>query len=324
MKRTTAVNGALLAAALAAALAGGLQSDRSGAAPPRFDTLAVTRVQRVALPGGGQGILDGSGTAVPLRRYDRIVSTSLLSDRLLLELAEPDRVRAFSVASAKNSPWRWRFQGRPAVDGFGPLEAIIALKPDLVLINVYGTEARVERLREAGITVFNLGELRGMSTLLPMAEVIGELLGDGERGRRFAASFQQRMRRVAAPLGAGRRRGAIYLAVIGSNIFGGTRGTSYHDVLTHAGLVDVAAERFRDWPQYRAEEIAALDPELVVTKDGMAEAVCAHPGLQDIGACRQPGRILTLPAGLVDEPGVAMLDAAEQLFAKAYPDLAGR
>jgi iron complex transport system substrate-binding protein len=324
MKRTTAVNGALLAAALAAALAGGLRSDRSGAAPPRFDTLAVTRVQRVALPGGGQGILDGSGTAIPLRRYDRIVSTSLLSDRLLLELAEPDRVRAFSVASAKNSPWRWRFQGRPAVDGFGPLEAIIALKPDLVLINVYGTEARVERLREAGITVFNLGELRGMSTLLPMAEVIGELLGDAERGRRFAASFQQRMRRVATPLGDGQRRRAIYLAVIGSNIFGGTRGTSYHDVLTHAGLVDVAAERFRDWPQYRAEDIAALDPELVVTKDGMAEAVCAHPGLQDIGACRQPDRILTLPAGLVDEPGVAMLDAAEQLFAKAYPDLAGR
>jgi iron complex transport system substrate-binding protein len=223
MKPVTAANGALLAAALAAALAGGLQRDPAGGAAPRFDTLTVTRVRRVALPGGGQGILDGSGNAVPLRHYQRIVSTSLLSDRLLLELAEPERVLAFSVASVRNSPWRWRFQGRPAVDGFGPLEAIIALKPDLVLINVYGTEARVEKLRDAGITVFNLGELRGMSTLLPMAEVIGELLGDGERGRRFAASFQQRIRRVAAPLGDRPRRRAIYLAVIGSNIFGGTR-----------------------------------------------------------------------------------------------------
>jgi iron complex transport system substrate-binding protein len=157
-----------------------------------------------------------------------------------------------------------------------------------------------------------------------MAEIIGELLGDGARGRRFAHSFQQRLARVAQPLGTRPRRKAVYLAVIGSNIFGGTRGTSYHDVLVHAGLEDAAAARYRDWPQYRAEEIAALDPELIVTKDGMEAAVCAHPGLERIGACQQPARILTLPAGLVDEPGVAMLDAAEQLFAKAYPDLARR
>ena len=83
----------------------------------------------------------------------------------------------------------------------------------------------------------------------------------------------------------------------------------------------MAAERYRDWPQYRAEEVVALDPDLVVTKDGMAAAVCAHPGLARSVPAGTPGRILTLPGGLLDDPGVAMLDAAELLFAKAYPDL---
>ena len=101
----------------------------------------------------------------------------------------------------RQSPWRWRFQGKPSVDGFGPLEAIIALRPDLVLINVFGSDARLEKLREAGITMFDLGELRGLSTLLPMAEIIGELLGDGERGRRFADSFQQRFAPGGRPAG---------------------------------------------------------------------------------------------------------------------------
>jgi hypothetical protein len=60
----------------------------------------------------------------------------------------------------------------------------------------------------------------------------------------------------------------------------------------------------------------------VVTKDGAAASVCSFPGLGRIAACREPGRVLTLPDGLLDEPGVAILDAAERLFAKAYPELA--
>ena len=154
--------------------------------------------------------------------------------------------------------------------------------------------------------------------------MIGELLGDGERGRRYARTFRARLERVAAPLGNAPRRRALYLWALGGNLYGGTRGTNYHDVLTHAGLVDVAAERYSGWPQYRAEQIIALDPELVVTKEGLAEVVCGHPGLQQLAACRHPGRVLTLPDGLIEEPGAAMLDAAELLFEKAYPDLAGR
>ena len=323
MNATDLRNGGALLLALALALAGGI--DRRPRDPRMTDTAPlVASVKRVPYPGGGQGIVDGSGRIIPLRPYRRVVSTSLLSDRLLVDLAEPDRILAVSSTSVDKSPWRWRFAGKPAVDGMGPLEPIIALKPDLVLMNIFGGEGRAEKLRDAGIQVFNLGQLRGVRTLLPTAEVVGELLGDGERGRRYAHNFRQRLQRVALPLGDRPRRRALYLAVTGGAMLGGTVGTSYHDVLVHAGLIDVAADRYVDWVQYRAEQIAALDPELLVTKDGMVESVCAHPGLDGLGACRDPARrIVTLPAGLLDEPGVAILDAAELLFEKAYPELSG-
>jgi iron complex transport system substrate-binding protein len=315
-------NGLALGGAILLALLGGLDRRARDPLVAAGSAPLVTSVRKVPLPNGGQGIVDGSGRIVPLRPYRRIVSTSLLSDRLLVDLAEPDRVLAVSRTSVTASPWRWRYSGKPAVDGMGSLESIIALKPDLVLMNVFGGEGRTEKLREAGIEVFNLGQLRGVRTLLPTAEVVGELLGDGERGRRYARSFQRRLERVALPLGDRPRRRAIYLSVTAGLILGGTTGTSYHDVLRHAGLEDVAAGRYRDWVQYRAEEVAGLDPEVVITKDGMVEALCAHPGLDRLGACQDPGRrILTLPAGLLDEPGVAILDAAELLFEKAYPEL---
>jgi ABC-type Fe3+-hydroxamate transport system substrate-binding protein len=321
--RAGAANAAVLMVSLVAAAWGGLErgADRPNAVVPSRE-MAVTAVRRVPVPGGGEGIVDASGHVVPLRPYRRIISTNLMSDRLLAELAEPERIAAFSATSGRQSPWRWRFSGKPGIDGFGRLEPIIALRPDLVLMNVFGSDGRIGRLLEAGIEVFNLGELHGLRTFLPMAEVIGELLGDPERGRRLARTFRERMKRVAAPLGARPRRRAIYLWAMGGNLYGGTRDTNFGDVLTHAGLIDVAAERYSGWPEYRPEQVVAMEPEVVVTQDGLADVVCGHPGLAGLPACRTPGRVLTLPAGLLEEPGAAMLDAAELLFAKAYPDLA--
>lgn len=321
MTHTARLNGAALLVALAAAALGAL----AGRPPPRTAVIqpseSVTRLRRVPLEGGGQGVADASGSVVPLRPYRRIVSTNLLSDRLLVDLAEPHRVVAYSTG-VRDSPWPWLFSDKPTVDGFGPVEALVALKPDLVLMNVYGTDPRIEKLREAGIEVFNLGQVRGLATLVPLAQTIAALLGDEERGLAYGRTFLGRMRRVALPLGDRPRRRALFLSVVGGNVFGGTRGTSYHDVLVHAGLEDVAAQRYRDWPQYRPEEIAALDPEVVVTSESGARAVCGHPALEQLRACRPPGAVLTLPGTLLADPGPAMLDAAEQLFAKAYPDLA--
>jgi iron complex transport system substrate-binding protein len=325
MSRAGLVNGAALMGAVTLAIWGGLERRSGGSrgAGARAE-LTVTAVRRAHLPDGSQGVIDAGGHVVPLRPYRRIVSTNLLSDRLLADLAEPERILAFSVGSARQSPWPWRFSGKPAVDGFGRLEPIVALRPDLVLMNVFGTDGRIERLLEAGIEVFNLGEMRGLKTFLPTAEVIGELLGDGERGRRYARAFSARLKRVALPLGDRPRRRALYLWALGGNIYGGTRDTNFHDVLTHAGLIDVAADRYSGWPQYRAEQIVALDPELVVTKDGLEDAVCGHPGLRQLPACHAPHRIVTVPGNLIEEPGAAMLDAAELLFGRAYPDLALR
>jgi iron complex transport system substrate-binding protein len=315
-------NGAALALALALALGAGLDRDPHGRQGlVDYGEQTITSVRKVRLPSGEAGIADASGRVLPLRAYHRIASTSTLTDRLLADLSEPERVIAFSSAGVANAADRWRFAGKPAVDGLGPLEAIIALKPDLVLMNASFGEgnSRIDKLRGAGIEVFNLGELHGVATLLPMAEVVGELLGAPERGRRYAAGLRHRLERVAAPLGDRPRRSAIYLAVIGSILLGGSTGTSYHDVIVHAGLTDAAAGHYANWPQYSAEQVMALDPELIVTKDELADAICVRPGLERLRACRTPGHVLTVPTGLIEDPGPAMLDAAELLFDKAYP-----
>lgn len=322
MNRTAIGNTAGLVVTLGLAMAAAwLPGRSSGVAAHVQPAAGLPARRRIDLPGGGQGLVDASGQTVAIAPFRRIVSTDLVTDRLLVELCEPDRIAAFSGAGVRGSQRAFQYAGKPAVEGLGPIESLLVLKPDLVLLHTWGAAGRIAKLRAAGIAVFDLGDLRGLSTLLSSAETLADLLGQPDRGRAFTTSFGRRMQAVAAPLGARPRRTALYLAAVGPGLYGGTAGTSYHDVLTHAGLVDVAASDFADWPRYSAEQVLGMAPDLLVTKADMGAVICRYPGLHRLAACGDRARLIELPAALLDEPGPAMLDAAEALFASAYPDV---
>ncbi len=318
MNRTGVLNLCLLAAAVATTFL--LAWPRTGARPRVVNPGPSPSggPAKARLASGELAIADASGDLVPLRHYQRIVSTNLLTDRLLIELCEPSRIRAVSRASGRRTRDGYRYSGFDTVEGFGPIEAIVALKPDLVLMNSFGAPGSAERLRLAGVEVFDLGELHGERSLASIALCLGELLGAPERARRFVWTFADRMTKVSAGLAPSRRKRAMFLSILGPDLQCGTRGTSYHDIMTAAGLDDVAARDHQGWPALSAEEVLALAPEIVVTREGSADRICQYPGMDHLPPCRGEGRLVELPGELLDEPGAAMLDAAEQLFALVY------
>lgn len=253
---------------------------------------------------------DARGKTFPARDYRRIVSASTTSDRILLDLVEPDRVLALSEHGAQHSSQRHRYAGRRTVHSLDELETILSWGPDLVIASGWGDPRRVARLEEAGIPVFDLGQQRGLASLLEQVRTVTRLLAVPERGEAYARALEARMARVACD--GGRRPTALYVAPWGGSLFGGTRPSSFHDVLTAAGLEDVAARAWSGFPQYTAEDLLRLDPEVVVTREGLAAVLCERPGLAALRACRE-GRVIELPGGLVEDPGPAMLEAAELL-----------
>lgn len=248
--------------------------------------------------------------------YRRIVSASTVSDSLLLDLCEPDRILAFSARSASSPISGYRFAGKAVVD-LEDVESVLRLHPDLVVVSSLGDVRRLSRLREAGLPVLDLGELRGMSTLLVDIHKIAIVIGRPERGDRLAQYIVDRMSSIAGDVPMGRRRSAIYLSIYGGRLFGGASGTSYHDVLVAAGLVD-AAGAFRDWPQYTSEEVLSLDPEVLVTNAGMADPLCRHAGLSLLRACNVAGGIVEVDDAVLGDPGPAMLDAAQIVRDRVY------
>jgi iron complex transport system substrate-binding protein len=260
-----------------------------------------------AAPGDGdRAVVDGRGFPIPIGDYRRIVSVTVLSDPLLLELVEPHRFIAACAWST--GPGAFRLGDRPRIASPQEVEAILALRPDLVIAASGGTsEAHLARLRGAGIAVYDVGDLTGWATCARVIADLGRILGADARARSLLARCQRRLALAAAHPPASRQR-ALYAGIIQDRLFGGTVGTAYHDVLTGACLIDAAAEHHRGWPQYDIEDLLAMDPDLIVLAAGQAAALRRLPG-----ADRLRARLIEMPTDLIEDPGLGIVDAVEWL-----------
>lgn len=321
MRRTAHLGLALLAlgAVLASALlVAGHREDR----PPRA-TVPLVGGPDPQPAAATTTVRDASGAPAPVRAYRRICSVSTIADAVLPDLVHIDRIVSVHRHFAEHHPLAFRTAGKLQVDSAKELERIVALEPDIVFVSSFGGQlAHLERLRENGVTVFDLGEMRGLRTLLDDIRDIGAVLAVPERGRALAAALHRRMVQVAAHIPLAERRRGIYLNTLGGQLIGGTAGSSFHDVISAAGLIDIAAETgsFSPWPQYTVEQVIALDPEVIVTATGKGAALRERPGLANLRALRDPDGVVELPHQRLQDAGPGMLRSAELLHDRLYPD----
>lgn len=275
-------------------------------------------------PGGAVGdrprfVTDARGGRVRAGPYGRIASLNTVADHLLLELIEPDRLVAVTKHSRDEHPEGWRFGERVALPDSRDTEAVLAVRPDLVIASKFSDEAYMARLRESGVEVFDLGDMRGIATTRENIETLGYLLAVEPRAERLLASFDRRVAALEGRVDEAARPPGIYLTVVGDAWFGGTAGSSHADLLRLAGVRDIAAEHgYRNWPQYSPEQLLAMAPALVITREGMGQVLCAHDALSRLPACGPGGRIVEIDAAYDSDPGLGLLEAAAHTQARVH------
>jgi len=308
-----AANGAGLLVAVGLSLVAAAQLDSSPAG------LSATRLEREAAdPQALQiSVADANGLAVPRRAFRRVASASLVADAILLALADPRDIVAFS-SYARQARGAQRFAGKATLSpGLEP-ESVISLGPDLLLANNVALIGALERLRGAGVVVFDLGPMNGLPGLLSSIDRVGALLGREVHAAQLRASVLNRLDALRDAVHGRQRPRGLYLGLHGGVVTGGTVGSSFHDVLHFGGVDDIAAASFSGWPTYTSEQLLQLAPRLVVTQEGMGDPLCRRPGLAALPACGSEGRIVELPSDLLIDPGLALVEAAEMLYARVH------
>lgn len=280
-------------------------------------TAAVSGSEQTKRALGSNAVEDATGTRIPVRSYARIASTSTVADQVLVELVEPGRLLAVSKHTLRSqiSP---EYDDKIGVERPRDIETLIELRPDIVFVNDFVDRRHVERLEDAGLTVFDLGAMRGRQTLVPNVRRIAAVLGVSGRGEQLVRRLESELDGIATGVRDEERQRALYVGIHGDRLYGGTAGTSFHDVLSAAGLVDVAAEAgYEGWPAYTSEQLLSLDPPWIITNPGTEDMLCGHPGLSALSACRNE-QVRSVETSLLTDPGLRMVEAARAVHAEVY------
>ena len=197
------------------------------------------------------------------------------------------------------------------------VEAILSLRPDLVLATTAGNDARViGRLRELGTRVFTT-DVTSFDRLAQACRLVGRALDRPDEGRRLAEDIETRCALIRARAAALPRRTALYV-VWWDPLIVGAPGTFHDDLLKRAALVNLAPTGGGRYPRVDPELL--LDPRLdfVVSpdekdlRDGFARITRSPAGER---LASGTVRALWLPADQASRPGPRLPEALEALIA---------
>jgi len=267
--------------------------------------------------------------AVVHSRPVRIVPASATAVDLVAALVSPERVAALPVQALEYSGVERRLEGFAHAPRFEAYlaERLLALEPDLVVVDPWQSADTSAVLARAGLAVIELPVIQDLSGALVAIELVARALGEERRGADLIAELERRVAALRAS--AGRRRGLRALSYSNFGAAGWTAGsaTTVHEVLTLAGLTDAAAEAGREGHvEISFEELLALDPDLILVsrplqmvagpagdRGGASEALLrSEASLASLRAVRED-RIVALPAWLYATGSHELVSAAEVL-----------
>ncbi|MFH1175914.1 MAG: helical backbone metal receptor [Acidobacteriota bacterium] len=255
-------------------------------------------------------LVDQVGNPVPRRPVRRLLPLAPDVTELAFALGAGSRV----IAAPPHGDYPPAAALLPRVDP-GDTEAIVALRPDLVLATTAGNDPRVVtqliRLQIPTATV----DVTSCESLAAAAELVGQLLDERERGSALAGEMRSRCAVANGRAAVLPRRGALYV-VWWAPLVVAAPGTFHADLLERAGLTNLAPSATGRYPQVDPEVLLDARLELVVAADEPdVRTTFANLLGQPAGVRARAGtlRVIWLPADQVSRPGPRFPAALEAL-----------
>ncbi len=251
-------------------------------------------------PGRWRELRSPAGRSIVLQHPPgRIVSQTLLSDEVLLEICQRDRLRAITRTARDPRYSHVVSEAASFADHVADnTEHILGLRPDLVFVASYSTPETVAQLEKAGAPVLQLHHFDSIEAIRTNIRVIGFAVGRETE----AAALIARMDRAINDAVGTRETTKRPRVVAWSEGSVPARGTIVDDVVRIAGGVNLpAAEGLEGWPRLSAEKVAQWSPDIILTDAAPGQEQTARDGLMRHPAIRvlvEQGktRIVTVPS----------------------------
>ena len=206
-------------------------------------------------------------------------------------------------------------------------EKVIALKPDLVLIDAStGPKAAIETIRKAGISVIETPESWSLADLPVKVRAVGRAIGAPDQAELLIEKINQSLK--VSNVSNKPRVAFLYLRGTSAVYLIGGKGSGADSLMDSIGAVDVgAAQLERPFNTLTAESLAALNPDVILVMSkglesvGGVEGLLALPGVAQTNAGKNSA-IIDVDDSLLLSFGPrtpSLVQALADAFSKVYP-----
>jgi iron complex transport system substrate-binding protein len=203
------------------------------------------------------------------------------------------------------------------------LEEIAHLRPDVVLVTRHlNTLDTVHSLDALGIPSYAT-DPRTVDEIVASAKRLADVLGAPQAGAELAEDLQHRLDVLRQKIGALPPRRVLFVVWTDPLISIG-KDTFIADALRRAGAVSIIDSK-QDWPHVNLEEVAHLQPEVLIFADSHSETTLQHldvlatrPAWGIVNAVRN--RNFAVISEAVNRPAPRIVTAIEELAEKLHPE----
>lgn len=262
-------------------------------------------------------VVDGMGRSVEIPAQPQtVVSLSPANTEILFALGAGDKV--VGVDASSDYPAE-ALEIDKVGDYSGPnLEAIVALKPDVVFASTTLQTEIIDQLTELGVTVV-CNEPAAYADIASGIQLVADVMGlDASE---LLASMEAAKAAALEKAVSGESKPKVYFALSFGEYgdWSAGSGTFIDDMITLAGGVNVAASSTEAWPMYSIEQLVADDPDVILVSDFMGdgsliEALKNTDGYKDL-RCVKEGRVYAVDANTSSRPAPRINEALEQIVA---------
>lgn len=272
--------------------------------------------------------------AVIVDQMGREVVIDSLPERVV-SLAPGNTEIAFAIGLDKKIVGVTDFCNYPAeakdkekIGGFANpnIEAVIALKPDLVLAGNKHDEI-VKKLEEMRIPVLIISP-ESLEEVYAAMQLVAEATGSEDNTTAVISGMQDRIKKIQKKLASisDDNKARVYYEVYSDPLMSAGSLSLINEVVTLAGGKNIFADISERYPKINEEAVVERDPQFILfpqlhgSEEIKGDVFAKRPVWGKITAVKE-NKVYGVQADAISRPGPRLVDAVEEVAALLYPDL---
>ena len=206
-------------------------------------------------------------------------------------------------------------------------EAIVALKPDLVLAAEINSPEQVKALEDLKLTVYYLPNPKTFDDLYANLAAVGKLTGRSAEAARLNESLKARYDAVIQKLAQAKETPTVFYEIDATDPtkpYTSGPGTFIDLVIRLAGGKNIGAELKDAFAQISSEELVKQNPNIILLGDALygvtPESVAQRPGWSALSAVKDQ-QVFAFDDNLISRPSPRLIDGLEQMAKLVHPEL---